>query len=98
MGKERINLFNRVFKCKWEANNACNICNLNVLDDMLHFLYQWPHFNSLRNSFIIRYLKLPCNRNECYKNQLIFNSKEMIDNLYNYVISTINITSLLTEY
>ena len=57
MGKERINLFNVVFNCKWEANNACNICNLIILGDMFRFLYECPHFNSLRNSIIIKYLK-----------------------------------------
>ena len=56
MGEERINLFKGVFKCKSEANNTCN---LNVLDDMFHFLYECLHFNSLRNSLIIKYLKLP---------------------------------------
>ena len=38
MGEERINLFNGV-KCKREANNTCNI---NILDDEVHFLYKCP--------------------------------------------------------
>ena len=38
---------NGVFKCKWEASNTNNACNLNVLDDMFHFLYESPHYNSL---------------------------------------------------
>ena len=40
MGEERINLFNGVFKCKGEANN---IFKLDILDDMLYFLYELPH-------------------------------------------------------
>ena len=52
----------------------------------------------IRKSLIIKYLKSPCNRNECYKNLLIFNSKEMMDNPYNYVISAIKIKSFLTEF
>ena len=30
IGEERISLFHGVFKCKWEANNSCITCNLNV--------------------------------------------------------------------
>ena len=32
------------------------ICDLNVLDDMFHFLYECTHFNSLRNSPHILYV------------------------------------------
>ena len=81
--------------CLIESLNVNRINNLNVLDDMYHFLYDCLNFNILRDSLIIQNLKSPCNGDECYKNLIIFNSKGIIDNLCNYLIRAIK--NFLTE-
>ena len=50
-------------KSKWEAGDTYN---LNALDAMFNFIYECTQFNSLRNSFTIKYLQLQNNRNDCY--------------------------------
>ena len=35
------------------------VFNLNVIDDIFHFLFECPHFNNLRNILIIQVLSLP---------------------------------------
>ena len=77
MGKKVINFFCRGIKCKWGANNICNICNLNVVVDIFHF---FP-FNNLRNSLV----------SQCYNNILIYDSRKKVENIYYYITSTVKI-------
>lgn len=97
MGEKHIKLSDKNIIHKWNPNEICTICNMNESENISHFLFRCPLYNSIRSFFLAKYINY--NVGDDGKTNLI-NILTKIDeqklkNIYGYVVNALKIRSFI---
>uniref|UniRef100_A0A8D8ZRE6 Reverse transcriptase zinc-binding domain-containing protein n=1 Tax=Cacopsylla melanoneura TaxID=428564 RepID=A0A8D8ZRE6_9HEMI len=92
VGNTKVNFFLNKMGYNWNSDEECNICNLHENENLHHFLFKCPHFSSVRNCYLKKWLS----DSQCSVRNIVENPSRLdINNVYFYVQAALKIRAFL---